>query len=132
MNREIKFRAWVHRWNRYAEVKELHAGGGVRVAVGKTGTQSRWIHPDVVDIEQFTGMHDSSGKEIYDGDIIELFSSIGTSSGLHRVAMETFGERDEDHYGYWWHGWLKIAKPGDKNKVVVVGNIHTLTLPERR
>lgn len=64
MNRIIKFRAW--------DGTKMH----YNVALGENGQVSSnlWT-TDNWDIMQFTGLQDSDGNDIYDGDIIECYSA---------------------------------------------------------
>jgi hypothetical protein len=67
--REIKFRQWDSVHKRY------------QFDIGVTGPGS-WCGPSYVTwekypLEQFTGLHDKNGKEIYEGDIISGASDLG-------------------------------------------------------
>lgn len=77
MKREIKFRAWV---DDGGFKKMLHfigeilfaQGSGVKFVVSDEGVQSVSCPGDKVTLLQFTGLRDTLGVEIYEGDIVEL------------------------------------------------------------
>lgn len=82
MNREIKFRAkhgkeWVY--------GELHLNSGKMPHIHTDPFTSKSIDPDTAG--QFTGLRDKNGKEIYEGDIIRSFDSVGDAI-LHCIVWE--------------------------------------------
>jgi uncharacterized phage protein (TIGR01671 family) len=74
--RQIKFRAWLTHEKRYIHVPRLSFGddGAALTVIIDTKTPEGYDRGYVVGdnavLEQFTGMHDCTGQEMYDGDIV--------------------------------------------------------------
>ena len=126
MNRLIKFRAWdaklnfMHKGSRFAEL-DWHQDGTV---------QSNNLM-----LQQFTGLYDKNGKEIYEGDIISYSFQNGFGSVEHRGTVIYSVPR--------WHldiivvdvhngsnGYIKNVSDSEHSlsrtqyDTIVIGNIH--------
>ena len=69
--RELKFRAWdkINKAYTYVTLGDLICGACTETGDKKlSGNEQVW--------EQFTGLHDENGKEIYEGDIVEYVFNV--------------------------------------------------------
>lgn len=133
MNREIKFRAWDKVLNEHLPNIQNHLGNDEWAFVNILKENgNRYI------VEQFTGLHDKNGVEIYEGDILSKVS-ISELGGLIQYFYLVFWSSsdqgfktkqyvlDENEEGSYW----RIKNEGIFDSLVmvktynhVVGNIH--------
>ncbi|WP_455387144.1 YopX family protein [Lactiplantibacillus pentosus] len=119
----IKFRAWIKTGNEtddYVEPMTIQ-----QMIHSKESTFSLEQLNDLVDFEQFTGLTDVNGKEIYEGDIIKFFGAnkkikVKNEFGIIVYKADRYGAgfnsiiQNKEH-GY---GGINIAQD------IVVGNVH--------
>lgn len=115
--REIKFRAWNKETKRYYFVECLKADGAIVASWIENGDGRYEAMPaDKVEIEQYTESRDRRGREIYEGDIVDMcLDTPSSKEKLHIKAAVEFsnGSFNAD----------AIAITGG-DRFEVVGNIH--------
>jgi len=107
MKREIKFRVWDDRVTRYiANPEDVRLNVGTGEAHGKlsSGNVDHWL------LEQYTGLKDKNGVEIYGGDKVE-----GLDFENHIVVEGVFFDIVQ---------WHPFAGQRALRNVEVIGNIH--------
>ena len=116
--REIKFRAWDN------EKREFLSDdyGPISVGDSKVVTDGDWqgvYYTDKYTIEQYTGLKDKNGKEIYEGDIVEYTTHYYSKEKRHRKVVE-WEEWDSDGFGEPHNlGYFNLSE-----YMTVIGNIH--------
>lgn len=103
--REIKFRAWDKQDHRYWNFKEMED-----IGISIFGDEPEMI------IEQYTGLKDKNGKEIYEGDVLVIPDEFGT---VHRISAVFKNGCFVDSYYHW-----SISRQSKAHQREIIGNIH--------
>lgn len=132
MNRQIKFRVWVHEDNKMQYPLVFSAGkDGSFVPLVECADGNRAYKP--YPIMQFTGLTDKNGKEIYDGDIVKchyFYSALGRDFGVYEAENEITGIIEIKEMGVWLEtanenaGYLLSIGGLHEESLEVIGNIY--------
>ena len=124
--REIKFRAWDKFSEKWLDLEEYV----IDPEDGAVGEVSVYEIVDVnydAILEQYTGINDKNGVEIYDGDLVKLHVVILSPDDKVGVVKYT------PEYGYsLYFGSNRMARQeywasGEKHTLEVIGNVHENT-----
>ena len=123
--REINFRAWDIANNRLIYIVGLvSCNNEIRIwyFYGEVLVNESF-KPSMIIIEQFTGLRDAHGKEIYEGDIIQ--DSTFKDRGSYIMAVEW--EKEAASFVLTRNGWAfrhYFYESSNPDDCEVIGNIH--------
>ena len=107
--REIKFRAWL------IETKEMIPVYEINFCDGFINSDKAWGMKREYILEQFTGIHDKNGGEIFEGDIVLV-------EGCHKGVI-IFSEVDSA-FGIGFDTSVRFLYHTCSEFLEVIGNIH--------
>lgn len=118
--REIKFRAWDKTSKKYRTFDGRHD----TMTISRDGKTEYYnlqngSGGDEYILEQFTGLHDKNGKEIYDGDILKwLGHEVDNGRQIRPERILVISDFIMHSYN------LRCLTDGLVNTLEVIGNIH--------
>jgi len=84
MSREIKFRAWVFNGSFFSKDHMINNWANTYCA-GEIGFQ---LDESIAVLMQYTGLKDKNGKEIYEGDLLNIFFTSSEGEHIHDCIYE--------------------------------------------
>jgi len=116
--REIKFRVW--NIDEYISLnKAIHDDIVVIQQPSSSNDSLIEINWEGVELEQFTGMHDKNGVQIYEGDVVSDHVGIGVVEYSEKRA--SFRVNYRDGLCKWF---IDYNLKGELESIEVIGNIH--------
>ena len=122
--RELKFRCWDNERQRWLHDSDVY---------NELVEQARWNpeRGERFSLEQFTGLKDSKGVDIYEGDIVDNIVIWGDEFGSSPVIFKD-GCFGLDVLGSGHRRYEPCLYEADSRYITVIGNIHENLIDEAR
>lgn len=132
MNRELKFRVWHKKRNKYIQNWSFDIIKGADCNNGYIGFISSdnesglllkledYLPKDII-IQQFTGLLDKNKKEIYEGDIIQTVYNDNSRGKIGEVKW--ISKADKWDYSGWYSYPAELPFGVENNPTEIIGNI---------
>lgn len=127
--RELKVRAWYKAYKQMCQVESLRFdGNGVyrAVLIEESFYDRRIVEADEIVIEQYTGLKDINGTEIYEGDIVKYDDNVGKVFYDSEQACFNVSGFYDGLQDYPTMAFSECANIG----MEVIGNIHEMNTEE--
>jgi uncharacterized phage protein (TIGR01671 family) len=131
--REIKFRAWYKYAEKMLQVSEIRllTGPFMQLVLAGESPVTSFRAGDNVELMQFTGLKDTKGTEIYEGDILEIVSIYSKRYAQVLWAVYPHAMTTWEQCEAWMLQFSDVSAPlypycqiANGYDVFVVGNIH--------
>lgn len=113
--REIKFRVWDKITKQWPSGFSINPDGVVEM-FERDGSTGRMVDPNNFMVMQYTGLKDKAGKEIYEGDILEVDDAVDF------LTLEVYWHEPSASFGLTRGGYERDMASGNDCKIT--GNIY--------